>query len=153
MSAAVVNGIVMLTDRAQRGIAAAAMAAVPVECCGALIGERVSEAMTIVESIVPIVNPLRFRYRDRYLVAADDWLRVSAPTGGSERLVGFYHSHPGSAPIPSTLDREAAWPWYAYLIVSMLEPQQPAFRAWRLADDRTDFLEQYLTVVPSAPIA
>ena len=36
-------------------------------------------------------------------------------------LLGWYHSHPDHPARPSEFDREHAWPWYSYVIVSVRE--------------------------------
>ena len=61
---------------------------------------------------------------------------------GRERglsVVGFYHSHPRSAAVPSETDRaEAAYPGHLFLIVSLATPD-PELRLYRFADG--NFLE------------
>jgi len=47
-------------------------------------------------------------------------------------IVGFYHSHPRSAPVPSPTDlAEASYPDHLYLIVG-LAGEQPDARLYRL---------------------
>jgi len=60
-------------------------------------------------------------------------------------VVGFYHSHPASAPVPSPADLEAGWPWYTYLLVDASTGEA---RAWTLADDRSAFVERALHMEP-----
>src|SRR5690349_20202124 len=46
--------------------------------------------------------------------------------------IGFYHSHPAGAPIPSKMDiRQATYPNTAYLIVG-LRSGNPEFAAWEI---------------------
>ena len=53
-------------------------------------------------------------------------------------VVGFYHSHPRGAAVPSRFDLEHAVPGYIHLIVAGTEA-----RAWRLRHDRSGFDEVY----------
>lgn len=139
----------VLAPEVLRLIAAAAREAAPAECCGALAGQRLSSTTTLIESAIPISNPLGRTTRDRYLIGPEAWLRASTDAGAPDRLVGFYHSHPNSAAVPSAVDRDAAWPWYIYLIVSLRMGAPPHFRAWRLSEDRTRFDEQRIgTALP-----
>jgi proteasome lid subunit RPN8/RPN11 len=67
------------------------------------------------------------------------------------QLVGFYHSHPDGAAVPSPFDREAAWPWYSYLIVPVRGGAAGSVRSWRLRDARVDFVEEKIEVPGMGP--
>ena len=54
-------------------------------------------------------------------------------------LVGWYHSHPDAPARPSEFDREHAWPWYSYIIVSIEKAGPQAMNSWRLVDDRSHY--------------
>ena len=54
-------------------------------------------------------------------------------------VVGWYHSHPDHPARPSQYDRDHAWPWYSYIIVSVANRIPEEMTSWRLADDRTEF--------------
>ncbi len=89
-----------------------ARAEAPNECCGVLIGvgHRIERSMRARNELG---SPTRYRIDPRDQIAA---IRSARETG--ESIVGFYHSHPGSAPLPSATDRsEAAYPGHCYLIV------------------------------------
>lgn len=122
----------MWLSRAQaEQIVAHARADSPHEACGIIVGrgERASE-------IIPIPNsasdPLHSYYMDeRSLVAA----LMGVESRGLE-LIGFYHSHPSSEPIPSRTDiRQATYPNTPYLIVG-LKDNQPRLSAWLLRPDQ-----------------
>jgi proteasome lid subunit RPN8/RPN11 len=57
---------------------------------------------------------------------------------GSE-LLGFYHSHPDHPAIPSTFDTDHALPWFAYLIVSVMNGKSGDATVWTLWEDRSRF--------------
>ena len=59
------------------------------------------------------------------------------------RIVGLYHSHPASAPIPSPRDREGA---YDHGLVWLIVGADGACRAWWPGPD--GFCEAYLEVCP-----
>ena len=40
---------------------------------------------------------------------------------------------------PSEFDREHAWPWYSYIIVSVLKGTPADTTSWRLHDDRAAY--------------
>ena len=56
--------------------------------------------------------------------------------------MGWYHSHPDHPARPSEFDREHAWPWYSYIIVSVAAGKPQDMTSWRLADDRSHFLPE-----------
>lgn len=63
-------------------------------------------------------------------------------------VVGFYHSHPRSAPVPSPADlAEASYPDHLYLIVS-LQREPPDARFFRF--DGSRFREAAFVTAPSS---
>lgn len=62
------------------------------------------------------------------------------------KVLGFYHSHPNAPARPSEFDREHAWPWYSYIIVSVQEGGAADMTSWVLRDDRTQFDSEELNV-------
>src|SRR5271169_191898 len=61
-------------------------------------------------------------------------------------LLGWYHSHPDHPARPSEFDREHAWPWYSYVIVSVDGGVPKDLTSWQLEDDRSKFQPE--VVVP-----
>jgi proteasome lid subunit RPN8/RPN11 len=95
-----------------RAVVAHARVAMPAEACGLLLGEGLA-----ISDAVPTRNlsetPTRYRIDPQAHVSA---LRQARANG--DAVVGFYHSHPHSAPTPSERDvAEAAYPGAIYLIV------------------------------------
>lgn len=75
---------------------------------------------------------------DRYDLDPDVLRRLlEEEEEGGPRVLGFYHSHPDAAPVPSETDRAHAWPWYVYLIVPVPDgrPLPGEARAWRLVEE------------------
>ena len=58
--------------------------------------------------------------RNRYLISPRDLLEAEkAARALGLDIVGVYHSHPDHPARPSEFDREHAFPWYSYIIVSV----------------------------------
>ena len=116
----------------------------PHECCGALIGRDAEVADRRVHREIHALHPLVNRRDDspnnRFSVTSQDVLDAekAARQQGLE-VVGWYHSHPDHPARPSQYDRDHAWPWYSYIIVSVANRVPEEMTSWRLADDRAEF--------------
>ncbi len=118
----------------------------PNECCGALLGTDREDGREVRE-LFPLVNRRNDSPRSRFSITPDDFRAAEA--AARERrleLVGWYHSHPDHPALPSEYDREHAWPWYSYVIVSVAEREPKQITSWRLADDRTRFAPEEISV-------
>jgi proteasome lid subunit RPN8/RPN11 len=111
----------------------------PHECCGALLGVD-SDAGREIRSLFRLVNRQSDSPRNRFSITAEDVLDAArAARGIGLDVVGWYHSHPDHPALPSEFDREQAWPWYSYVIVSVIKGESQTIASWRLADDRMRF--------------
>lgn len=111
----------------------------PHECCGLMLG-RVVDGTRVVEEVKPVNNARLDSPRNRYLIPPDEV--VKGDRQARERgldIIGFYHSHPDVVARPSEFDREHAWPWYSYVIVSIREGRAMDLHSWVLRDDRSQF--------------
>ncbi len=132
-----------LSDAQAKSIVEHAQAEYPREACGVIAGtsERAAE-------IIPIPNtaddPLRaYVMEPRALVAAFARLEQR-----HLELIGFYHSHPHSDPIPSPSDVQlATYPGIPYLIVG-LKDGSARLAAWNLLPGK---VEAVLVHVGSEP--
>ena len=61
-------------------------------------------------------------------------------------IIGVFHSHPDHPDRPSEYDREWAQPFFSYVITSVQAGKAVESRSWRLAEDRTQFLEESIEV-------
>jgi len=61
-------------------------------------------------------------------------------------LIGLYHTHPNHPAIPSDFDRDAAWPDWSYLIVSVREGKVAEERSWVLEEEERQFQEEAITL-------
>jgi proteasome lid subunit RPN8/RPN11 len=102
----------------------------PTEMCGVLAGERgPPDRVTATRRVPNVADRPRSRYE---LDPGETVAAIDAVESEGLDVVGFYHSHPESAPVPSPVDRElATWQGYIYLILS---PAADALRAYRLTD-------------------
>lgn len=127
---------VTVPSRALAGLRRHALAAAPAECCGALLGVRRNGVIEI-RTPVAVVNEAAEPHR--YHIDAATVLRLERRADANAlSLVGFYHSHPSTAAVPSALDLELACPGYVHLIV---QADTGVVRGWRLLDDRSGFAE------------
>lgn len=124
--------------------------AFPEECCGILLGHadagnRVVKAVAAVPNAVPLQERAH-----RFAIRADDYRKCQNRARLQDlEIIGFYHSHPGAAAVPSALDLAWAWPWFVYLIVSVAGKSAHALAAWQLREDRRAFVPR--TVVQGCP--
>jgi proteasome lid subunit RPN8/RPN11 len=111
----------------------------PNECCGALLGRDVEGAREVL-ALYPLVNRREDSPRNRFSITPQDVLKAQqAARRENLDVVGWYHSHPDHPARPSEYDREHAWPWYSYVILSVVERAPKEMTSWRLADDRSAF--------------
>jgi proteasome lid subunit RPN8/RPN11 len=119
----------------------------PNECCGILIGRDVSDGACtrrIVERLEPMANVFDAeQQRRRFAVDPLALMRAEKSAAAEGRLVlGFYHSHPDHPARPSEYDREHAWPFYSYVIVSIAKGEAVDMTSWVLEDATQSFLRQ-----------
>ena len=137
----------------------------PHECCGALLGRDQArcegtassgDVQLPVREIVALF-PLRNRRddspRNRFSLTPED-VRAAEKAGQEKGLevVGWYHSHPDHPAAPSQYDRDHAWPWYSYVIVSVANGKPQEMTSWRLSDDRQEFACEEITRRDPAPV-
>jgi proteasome lid subunit RPN8/RPN11 len=129
----------------------------PHECCGALLG-RDSEAWSEargreVLGLHALVNRRDDSPRNRFSITAEDVLDAEkVARQQSLDVVGWYHSHPDHPARPSEFDREHAWPWYSYIIVSVQNGAPQEMTSWRLSDDRAEFSSEALEILERAAV-
>jgi proteasome lid subunit RPN8/RPN11 len=134
----------------------------PHECCGALLGRDLDPAPASdadlaklptreVLGLHPLVNRRDDSPRNRFSVTSDDVREAEkAASDRGIEVVGWYHSHPDHPAAPSEYDRDHAWPWYSYIIVSVADGKPQEMTSWRLGDDRSQFTGEDLEIRESA---
>jgi proteasome lid subunit RPN8/RPN11 len=113
----------------------------PYECCGLLIGRFLQDGRKEVLETFPISNAREEEAkRNRFLIRPEELLageRVAQQKNLD--VIGFYHSHPDDAAVPSNYDLEHAWPIYSYIVVSVREGSARDLRSWEMESDRSRF--------------
>lgn len=122
----------MITGRLIDEIVAHAREDAPNECCG-LVGGRDGVATSVRRAENLFASPMRFEVGDLPRL-----LREVEESG--EELLGMYHSHPRSEAYPSQTDINLAggWPGTAWLICSLMEPDEPVVRAFTIEGTEVD---------------
>jgi len=135
----------------------------PSECCGALLGKVEGESKQVMEvvalknlrhdpgqaqQLLPVDDLARETERNRFLIDPLEQLRMEkdARSRGLD-VLGYYHSHPDHPARPSVYDREHAWPWYSYIIVSVERGVAKDLTCWVLAEDGAVFNPESVEVV------
>ena len=100
-----------------------------IECCGVLAGTTGEFhklfRMTNVEN-----SPYRFSWDSKELIKV--WNEMEDNTWEYRAV---YHSHTHSEAYPSSTDvRLAAWPEAHYIIISLMDKENPLVRAFRILD-------------------
>ncbi len=105
--------------------------AYPDESCGILAGEGNTAAVLYTASNAES-SPVS------YLMDPQEQFRIMKEIRDKGmRMVAIYHSHPYSPPYPSPTDVKLAfYPDTAYIIVSLLERDNPVVKAFEIADGR-----------------
>jgi proteasome lid subunit RPN8/RPN11 len=137
----------------------------PHECCGALLGRDgdaspesdpakypVATEREIL-GLFPLVNRRDDSPRNRFSVTSEDVMAAekAAREQGLD-VVGWYHSHPDHPARPSQFDRDHAWPWYSYIIVSVQNGAPQEMASWRLNDDRQEFSPEGIEIRQRAAV-
>ena len=135
------NDLVLPSELA-RAIEREGSAAYPNECCGIMYGRdvgserRVERLEAVINSFVAEEQYHRFSIDPKELMRAEK----SAAAAG-QLVLGFYHSHPDHPARPSETDRQAAWPFYSYVIVSIGKGEPLDMTCWVL-DEATERFER-----------
>lgn len=119
----------------------------PEEGAGLLLGKVNGEQKQVTE-IMALANSREDSARhNRYLLTPQDYLRgeQEAARLGLD-VLGVFHSHPDHPNRPSEFDRDWAMPWFSYLITSVQAGQAVESRSWLLAEDRSHFTEEKISV-------
>jgi len=140
-----------LTAQVREEIRAHGARGYPHEVCGALLGREVAAEggadLRQVTAVLPLENRRDDSPHNRFSVTPQDVLRAErAATEGGLDLLGWYHTHPDHPARPSEFDREHAWPWYSYVILSVAAREPGDMTSWRLADDRSAYSAESIEV-------
>ena len=95
------------------------------EVCGALLGEA-ADGEARVSDIAPLPNRARTPASSYGLDPAE-----LEPLLRSDRVIGFYHSHPDAPAEFSARDTATDWPGFWYVVVGCAADEGMELAAWR----------------------
>ena len=140
--------VLVITEAHRTQIEREAISAHPNECCGIIFGTR-RDRQRLVSVLRPVENDFasgerfhRFSISPRNLIEAE-----KLATERNELVLGFYHSHPDHPANPSEFDRQHAWPFYSYVIVSVSKPSACEMKCWQLDEQSQQFEMQELRII------
>ena len=135
-----------LSDALEVEIRAHAARDYPHECCGVLLGDVV-DGVKVVRQLRALPNVHEDGHERRYLIAPEEMYKLERDArAGGLKILGFYHSHPDHPARPSEYDRDWAWPWYTYIIVSIMHGKPADLTAWQLDEDRQAFTPEEIQI-------
>lgn len=139
--------MIRLSAQQKREIEAHGEETYPHECCGFLLG-REEEAVKVVRQVRRAPNAREDSPQNRYLIPPDAMLKAEKESRQAGlQILGFYHSHPDVPARPSQFDREHAWPWYSYLILSVRAGVAAELLAWIVPEETEPFAPEDLVIV------
>ena len=112
----------------------------PRECCGLLLG-RISNDEKIVIQILRAKNEREQQQQHNRFLISPRTMFDSQKIARANKMdvLGFYHSHPDVEACPSQFDLDHAWPFYAYVILSVKKGKTKKMTCWKLSKDRSIF--------------
>ena len=134
---------IVLSPDQYRMIEAEGARAFPNECCGVIYGRDV-DGRRRVERLEPVSNDFESGEQyHRFSISAKTLMQAERSAAAAGQMVlGFYHSHPDHPARPSEYDREHGWPFYSYVIVSIMARTPAAMTSWVLNETTEQFEEQ-----------
>ncbi len=112
----------------------------PYEICGLLLG-KTSNARLVTE-VFECGNLNKLKPETRYDMDPKDYLKGEALARQKKLdVVGIFHSHPDHPDKASETDRQAAWPGFSYVIMSIQKGKFSSMKSWVL-NDQSQFDEE-----------
>ena len=135
--------MIFLSEEHKKAIEAHGERTFPFECGGMLIGRFEDDGKKIVTETFPLENSSKEDQKNRVLILPKDVLKAERYARSlSLDVIGYYHSHPEDAAVPSQYDLDHALPVWSYIIVSVLNGKASDVRSWQMEDDRSKFNEE-----------
>ena len=138
--------MIRISEQLARQIEQHGVKTYPEECCGMMLGTY-EHGVQIIESVMEIDNHQDENRKRRFLITSQQYLLAERIAKRRKLdLLGFYHSHPDHPAIPSAFDTEHAFPWFTYIIVSIVHGEAKSITAWQLKENRSRFEEKPFSV-------
>ncbi len=139
--------MIYLTEEHRKAIEAHGEATYPFECGGMLIGRFEADGKKTVTETYPLENSSKEDQKNRVLILPKDVMKAERYARSlSLDVIGYYHSHPEDAAVPSQYDLDHALPVWSYIIVSVLNGKAVDIRSWQMEDDRSKFNAEELNI-------
>lgn len=119
------GGVLHVPPDIHRRLAAAADRGRPAEVCGALLGETAGREARVTD-LAPLPNRARAPASSYWLDPAE-----MEPVLRSDRVIGFYHSHPDGPARFSARDTATEWPGFWYVVIGRVADGGMELAAWR----------------------
>lgn len=143
------TSIIQISQAQAEKIEKEGVRAYPNECCGIIFGKDIEgdgdvSMRRVVELLEPVVNEFEEEEQyHRFLITPQTLMRAEKKASEEGLMVlGFYHSHPDAPARPSEYDRQHAWPFYSYVIVSIAKGQPVDMTCWLLDEETNTFKRQ-----------
>ena len=138
---------IVLTEEHDKTIRSHGEETFPNECCGFILGKIDGDDRNVVELMRADNDREDEAQYNRFLITPDAYMRGEKEARKKKLdVVGFYHSHPNAPARPSQYDLDHAWPFYSYVIVSIMDQSSDAMTSWILKDDRSSFDPEEITI-------
>lgn len=138
---------IVLTEEQDKTIRAHGEETFPNECCGFILGKIDGDDRNVVELMRADNDREDDAKYNRFLITPEAYMRGEKEARKKKLdVVGFYHSHPNAPARPSQYDLDHAWPFYSYVIVSIMDQSSDAMTSWILKDDRSSFDPEEITI-------
>jgi proteasome lid subunit RPN8/RPN11 len=133
--------MILLDEKTIRDIRQHGEAEYPQECCGMLLGRLLSDRTKKIEECLLLSNARENSARhNRFLITPVEFMKCDRIARSKQLdILGIYHSHPDHPAAPSDYDREHAFPFYSYVIVSVANGKAEELTSWELEEDRSGF--------------
>ena len=114
--------------------------AFPNEGCGVILGRLHGNDREAIELFAANNSFDESEKYHRFLITPDDYRSAEAKARQSKlEILGFYHSHPDAPSVASKYDLDHAFPWFSYLIVSVMNGKYYDHHSWVMENDRSKF--------------
>ena len=112
----------------------------PMECCGLLLGKISNDEKIVIQILKAKNEREQQQQHNRFLISPRTMFDSQKIARANKMdILGFYHSHPDAEACPSKFDLDHAWPFYAYVILSVKKGKTKTMTCWKLSKDRSIF--------------
>jgi proteasome lid subunit RPN8/RPN11 len=123
--------MISFEDLAKKEMIAIGESGFPYEVCGMMFGKKGNPS--VVQEVFECGNLSKLKPETRYDLDPRDYMKgeALARQKGLD-VLGIFHSHPDHPDRASETDRQAAWPGFSYVIMSIQKGKYASMRSWVL---------------------